>query len=114
MYNDSARRGSVGSDTDTHIHRHTRSHTKSHSNNDAPQTPLESFAFELLSSPLLIQALAEGSLEDPFPAFRKVLARISIAEVSGPLFTEWRVHYFWAHLLHSYLPFSLPPRKSLS
>ncbi|GAB5033650.1 mitotic spindle assembly checkpoint protein mad2b [Nannochloropsis oceanica] len=50
------------------------------SNNDAPQTPLESFAFELLSSPLLIQALAEGSLEDPFPAFRKVLARISIAE----------------------------------
>ena len=53
-----------------------------HSNNDDAQTPLESFAFELSSSPFLIQALAEGSLEDPFPAFRKILARISVAEVS--------------------------------
>ena len=60
-------------------------HIYAHSNNDDAQTPLESFAFELSSSPFLIQALAEGSLEDPFPAFRKVLARISVAEVRGSI-----------------------------
>ncbi|EWM23863.1 mad2 mitotic arrest deficient-like 2 [Nannochloropsis gaditana] len=43
--------------------------------------PLESFAFELASSPTLIRALAVGGLDDPFPAFRKLLARLSVAEV---------------------------------